>query len=209
MAAVVAELKSLKEDDWMGLCIDDTASIVYHPNLNVILVFTRVGEVRVLDVNSGLILHSCSLAGEECQSPRARFLPDQDKVLFWNQAGTLGLRGDYNGVLLLDTILQTPILQTDDTVKVELLLSEALLFLASIQSLEQQGLENTADITNELNLKIGEAQQNTKKGIKAQRVSDLTCINCCCLLFVDFKCRTKQKKKSISIPQIRVKGPIK
>lgn len=88
--------------------------------------------------------------------------------MFWNN-GTLGLRGDYNGVLLLDTILQTPIVQADDTVRVELLLSEALLFLQSIQSLEQQGLENTADVTNELNLKIGEAQQNSKKGIKAQR----------------------------------------
>lgn len=89
-------------------------------------------------------------------------------MLFWNNA-TLGLRGDYNGVLLLDTILQTPIVQADDTIRVELLLSEAMLFLQSIQSLEQQGLENTADVTNELVLKIEEARQNNKKGIKAQR----------------------------------------
>lgn len=167
----MADAKYLKEDDYLSVS-DDTASIVYHPNLNVILVFTQSGEVRVLDVNSGIILHSCSLAGDECQAPRAKYLPDQDKVLFWNQSGTLGLRGDYNGVLLLDTILQTPICQADDTVKVELLLSEAVLLLQCIQSLEQQGLENTTDVINELNMKISEAQQNNKKGIKAQRVSD-------------------------------------
>lgn len=102
------------------------------------------------------------------QLPKAKFLPEQEKVLFWNNA-TLGLRGDYNGVLLLDTVLQTPITQTDDMIRLELLLSEAMLFLQSIQSLEQQGLENTADVTNELALKIEEARQNNKKGIKAQR----------------------------------------
>lgn len=100
--------------------------------------------------------------------PRAKYLPDQDKVLFWNN-GTLGLRGDYNQVLLLDTILQTPIVQTDDIVRIELILSEAVLFLQSIQSLEQQGLENTSDVINELKLRISEAQKVTKKGVKAQR----------------------------------------
>lgn len=100
--------------------------------------------------------------------PHAKYLPEQDKVLFWNN-GTLGLRGDYNQVLLLDTILQTPIVQTDEMIRIELILSEAVLFLQSIQSLEQQGLENTSDVINELKLKIGEAQQVVKKGVKAQR----------------------------------------
>jgi len=83
----------------------------------------------------------------------------------------VGLRSDYNGVLLLDTILQSPIVNADDTVKVELLLSEAVLLQ---QSLEQQGVENSADVINELVLKIGEAQQRAKKGIKAQKVNAIT-----------------------------------
>lgn len=34
------------------------------------------------------------------------------------------MRSDYNGVLLLDTILQIPVSKADDVVKLELLLSE-------------------------------------------------------------------------------------
>lgn len=82
----------------------------------------------------------------------------------------MGLRSDYNGVLLLDTILQAPINNTDSCIKIELLLSEGLLLHQSLVSLEQQGVENSADVTNELYQKITEAQQRAKKGIKAQKV---------------------------------------
>ena len=83
----------------------------------------------------------------------------------------MGLRCDYNGVLLLDTILQTPITNTDNSVKIELLLSEAELLRQSLTSLEQQqGVENSTDVINELIQKIFEAQRRVKKGIKAQKV---------------------------------------
>lgn len=39
----------------------------------------------------------------------------------------MGLRSDYSGVLLLDSILQTPVNQTQQTVRVELPLSEVCL----------------------------------------------------------------------------------
>ncbi|XP_062534016.1 baculoviral IAP repeat-containing protein 6 isoform X2 [Armigeres subalbatus] len=155
----------LKEDGYLNV---DTESvrIVYHPFLNVILVFTRDGEVKVLDVNSGVILQSYRVSDD--LPAQCRYLPDQDKILFWN-GRNVSLRGDYNGVLLLDTILQAPVSQADDTIRIELLLSEAVLFLQCLQNLEQHGLENTADVTNELTLKIGEAQQHAKRGIKAQK----------------------------------------
>lgn len=99
-------------------------------------------------------------------------MPKQNRVLFWDSQN-IGMRGDYNGVLLLDTILQTPVSQSDDIVKVEMLLTDAVLFLQSLQTLEEHGLENTAeaDVTNELILKIDEAHALNKKGIKAQKVS--------------------------------------
>lgn len=59
----MADAKYLKEDDYLNVS-EDTCNIIYHPNLNVILLFTKSGDVKVLDVNSGLILHSCSLLGE-------------------------------------------------------------------------------------------------------------------------------------------------
>ncbi|XP_053681780.1 baculoviral IAP repeat-containing protein 6 isoform X2 [Sabethes cyaneus] len=155
----------LKEDGYLNV---DTESvrIVYHPFLNVILVFTQLGEVKVLDVNSGVILQSYQISSNH--PPRCRYLPDQDKILFWNDSN-ISMRGDYNGVLLLDTILQAPIAQADDSIRIEFLLSEAVLFLQCLQNLEQHGLENTADVTNELTLRIGEAQQHAKRGIKAQK----------------------------------------
>jgi baculoviral IAP repeat-containing protein 6 (apollon) len=97
-----------------------------------------------------------------------KYLTEHDKILFWD-TDNLGLRSDYNGVLLLDTILQAPLANTDHTIKIELLLSEAVLLHQSLVLLEQQGVENSADVINELLQKIGEAQQRAKKGIKAQK----------------------------------------
>lgn len=114
------------------------------------------------------------LESQNKQSPiSGKYLTEFDKVLFWNDEN-LGLRSAYpvpnNGVLLLDTILQAPLISTDSTVKIEILLSEAVLLHHSLIALEQQGVENSVDVTNELVQKIGEAQQRTKKGIKAQKV---------------------------------------
>lgn len=64
----MADAKFLKEDDYLNTSID-AVSIVYHPNLNVILVFSESGDVRVIDVNSGGVLHSCSLRGK-CESQK-------------------------------------------------------------------------------------------------------------------------------------------
>lgn len=95
-------------------------------------------------------------------------MPEHDRILFWNNEN-IGLRSDYNGVLLLDTILQAPLTNTENVVKIELLLTEAVLMHQSLELLEQNGVENSADVINELVQKIGEAQQRAKKGIKAQK----------------------------------------
>lgn len=99
-------------------------------------------------------------------------MPLQEKILFWDEKN-IGLRGDYNGVLLLDTILQPPVKQNEDMIKLELLLSEAMIFQTSLKNLEKEGLECPTDVSNELLEKIKNVQANTKKGIKAQRVSFL------------------------------------
>lgn len=51
----------LKEDGYLNVNTEAT-NIIYHSNLYVVLVFTRKNEVKVLDINSGVVLHSCSLA---------------------------------------------------------------------------------------------------------------------------------------------------
>lgn len=101
-----------------------------------------------------------------------RFMPLQEKILL-TDGQHIGFRSDYNGVLLLDTVLQPPLTQNDDIVGLEMLLSEAIIFQACIKDLEQEGLEGSTDVSNELLEKIRMAQQTIKKGIKAQRVCSL------------------------------------
>lgn len=78
---------------------------------------------------------------------------------------------DYNGVLLLDTILQAPIENNDDIIKIELLLSEAVIFQQTLLNLEDGGcgVEPSADVFTELSQKVKQAYSNAKKGIKAQK----------------------------------------
>ncbi|CRK88840.1 CLUMA_CG002660, isoform A [Clunio marinus] len=158
----------LKEDGYLAVndC-SDIHKIIFHPNLNVILIFTTT-TILTLDVNSGVVLQRVPAADSNNKTIKGKYLSEHDKILFWNSKN-LGLRSDYNGVLLLDTILQSPLSNTDHTIKIELLLSEAVLLHQSLVLLEQQGVENSADVINELVLKITEAQQRTKKGIKAQK----------------------------------------
>ncbi|XP_017867101.1 PREDICTED: baculoviral IAP repeat-containing protein 6 isoform X7 [Drosophila arizonae] len=151
-----------------GAPVFEIRNIVYHPHLNVLLAFGVNNLVKVLDVNSGVILQTYQLSTNADNLIHGRYMPLQDKILFWD-GHNLGLRGDYNGVLLLDTILQAPIGQNDDYIKLELILSEAIIFQNCINDLESEGLECPCDISNELTQKINQAQLNTKKGIKAQR----------------------------------------
>lgn len=99
---------------------------------------------------------------------KGKYLVDHDRILVWD-GDDLGLRSDYNGVLLLDTILQHPLVNTENAVKIELLLSEAVLLHQSLVMLEQQGVENSSDVITELSEKIAAAQKQSKKGIKAQK----------------------------------------
>jgi len=93
-----------------------------------------------------------------------------DKVLYTDGRG-IGIRSDYNGVLLLDTILQTPVSKSEDIIKLELLLSEATILLQCLQCVELPGVEHLLEVLQELSSKIVTAQANQKKGIKAQKVS--------------------------------------
>lgn len=63
------------------------------------------------------------LSAQENSKVICRYLTDQDRVLFCDGHG-IGVRSDYNGVLLLDTILQKPVASPRDVIKLELLLSE-------------------------------------------------------------------------------------
>jgi baculoviral IAP repeat-containing protein 6 len=79
----------------------------------------------------------------------------------------IGVRSDYNSVLLLDSILQKPVSDPKKEIKLELPLSEAIILKQSLTSANVSGIEH---VINELTDVILNAQKQSKKGIKAQKV---------------------------------------
>lgn len=65
----------------------------------------------------------CPLSAQDQNEITCRYIPGQDRVLFCD-GHAIGVRSDYNGVLLLDTILQKPVNNPKEYIKLELLLSE-------------------------------------------------------------------------------------
>ncbi|KAL5282756.1 BIRC6 family protein [Megaselia abdita] len=158
----------LKVDGFLDISVN-CKNIALHPILNVLLVFDDKNCVTVFDVNSGKVLQSCKISENNEKSITGRFMPLQGKILVHDWKN-LGFRSDYNGVLLLDTILQAPIENNDDIIKIELLLSEAVIFQQTLLNLEDGGgVEPSADVYTELSQKIKQAYSNAKKGIKAQK----------------------------------------
>lgn len=56
------EPSNLTQDGYLSV-ETNSKHIIYHPNLNTILVSTAAADVHVIDVNSGVILHKSSLSG--------------------------------------------------------------------------------------------------------------------------------------------------
>ncbi|XP_063984704.1 baculoviral IAP repeat-containing protein 6 isoform X2 [Diachasmimorpha longicaudata] len=158
----------LKEDGYLNVDTE-CKSIVYHPNLNVLLITTVDAQVYVFDVNYGGILQRSCLSGKPDGKLQGVYLAEGvDKVLYTDGRG-IGVRSDYNGVLLLDTILQTPVVKSEDVIKLELLLSEAILLHQCLRCVDLPGVDHVQDVLHELWNKIIAAQATQKKGIKAQK----------------------------------------
>ena len=92
-----------------------------------------------------------------------------DKILY-TDGTAIGVRADYNGVLLLDTILQRPVNKSEDSVKLEMLLSEAILLHHCLRSIELTGIDHVQEVLQELSTNIAYAKTSRQKGIKAQKV---------------------------------------
>ncbi|XP_049878015.1 baculoviral IAP repeat-containing protein 6 isoform X2 [Pectinophora gossypiella] len=162
----------LREDGYIRMNFPVT-SLTYHSNLNIILVKTDVGGVHVLDVNSGVILQSSCLSADDGGTLGVEYAAGADRVFVWDSSG-VGARTDYNGVLLLHTALQRPLpsSQPDKIIRIELVLSEAVLLYQCLQSLDVLSIEGLSDFINELKNSID--VEPVRKGVKAQKWSTVT-----------------------------------
>ncbi|XP_063222017.1 baculoviral IAP repeat-containing protein 6 isoform X2 [Bacillus rossius redtenbacheri] len=163
------EVWKLNEDGLINV-EPNCKSVIYHPNSNVIIAVKKSSEVIVVDVNSGVTLRRSSLSAKANSEIHGAYIPEYDKILF-TDGGRIGIRRDYSGVLLLDTILQTPVSRPEDVVRVELPLSEAVLLFNTMRSNELSGVEPKTEVMSELDKKIKEGMAVPKKGTKAQKWS--------------------------------------
>ncbi|XP_047537096.1 baculoviral IAP repeat-containing protein 6 [Vanessa atalanta] len=162
----------LREDGYIRMIFPVT-SLTYHSNLNIIIVTTDEGRVHVLDVNSGVILQSSCLSADDGGILGVEYASGADRVFVWDSSG-IGARTDYNGVLLLHTALQRPLFssQPDSHVKIELVLSEAVLLYQCVQSLDAHSIEGLTDFIKELKNALD--SKPVRKGVKAQKWSTVT-----------------------------------
>ncbi|RVE55239.1 hypothetical protein evm_000137 [Chilo suppressalis] len=162
----------LREDGYIRMNFPVT-SLTYHSNLNIILVKTDVGGVHVLDVNSGVILQSSCLSADDGGTLGVEYAAGADRVFVWDGSG-VGARTDYNGVLLLHTALQRPLKSSkpDKIIRIELVLSEAVLLYQCLQSLDAHSIDGLTDFINELKNSID--AEPVRKGVKAQKWSTVT-----------------------------------
>lgn len=157
----------LSEDGFLN-ADTESKSVICHPNLNVILLVTKSNELIVIDVNSGSVLQRSSLSAKWQGDVRGVYIPGTDKLLLTDGAA-VGVRSDYNGVLLLDTILQPPVQKSDDVVRLELLHTEAVLLQRCLKQFELRGVYQTAEVLQELTNRTKESQANPRKTIKSQK----------------------------------------
>ncbi|XP_054979501.1 baculoviral IAP repeat-containing protein 6 isoform X6 [Sorex araneus] len=128
-AAAGAEWLVLR-DGCMRCDADGLHSLSYHPALNAILAVTSRGTIKVIDGTSGATLQASALGAKPGGQVKCQYISAVDKVIFVDDYA-VGCRKDLNGILLLDTALQTPVSKQDDVVQLELPVTEAQQLLSA------------------------------------------------------------------------------
>ncbi|XP_056669227.1 baculoviral IAP repeat-containing protein 6 isoform X17 [Monodelphis domestica] len=117
-------------DGCMRCDADGLHSLSYHPALNAILAVTSRGTIKVIDGTSGATLQASALSAKPGGRVKCQYISAVDKVIFVDDYA-VGCRKDLNGILLLDTALQTPVSKQDDVVQLELPVTEAQQLLSA------------------------------------------------------------------------------
>ncbi|CAL4125472.1 unnamed protein product, partial [Meganyctiphanes norvegica] len=159
------------------LCVTEEGSLelgggvvrlCFHQALNVLIVTSRTGQIRVLDPHSGLKLQDVSLLqpGDIDGSSLQCFYHGESNSVIVCGGRTVGLRRDHHGVLLLDTVLQTPVAAPEETVVVEMLLSEGIQLQQTLGSSELSNLDHGNEVRELLELGIKQHQATSRSNPK-------------------------------------------
>ncbi|OWF45700.1 baculoviral IAP repeat-containing protein 6-like isoform X2 [Mizuhopecten yessoensis] len=147
---------------------EPASDVTYHSALNSIIVSTKEPSVKIYDVASGAILQKSSLSAQGKDAVKCMYISGKDRILFCDQNG-VGVRSDLRGMILLDTALQPPVFKTEDLVRVEIPLVEAIQLLKSLVSAELPGVDHVDDTVKELEKRIEFVQESTKGNLKTSK----------------------------------------
>ncbi|GCB61656.1 dual E2 ubiquitin-conjugating enzyme/E3 ubiquitin-protein ligase BIRC6 isoform X1 [Scyliorhinus torazame] len=168
------------ESDWLLTrdgclsCEEGLRSLAYHPSLNAILAVTNRCTVKVIDGTSGTVLQVSRLNAKPGGQVRCQYFPAVDKVVFVDDYA-VGCRKDLNGILLLDTALQTPVSKQDDVVQLELPVTEAQQLLsACMEKVEVSYIEGYDQFISQLKDGLQNTSHETAANHKVAKWATVT-----------------------------------
>ncbi|KAK2707697.1 hypothetical protein QYM36_015405, partial [Artemia franciscana] len=145
-------------------------SIVYHKSLNVLLATSDNGKVLVYDRSGIHLLHSADISppkvGSHVPNDTTLVSLPGSAAIFAVSGQIVGLRHDTGGVLLLETILQTPVEGKEDEVQIELQTTEALQLLSWLTQMDLSQKSKTNEWKNKLVAVIKEQTSSEATSLK-------------------------------------------
>ncbi|XP_048457416.1 baculoviral IAP repeat-containing protein 6-like [Rhincodon typus] len=179
-AAAAAGAAAQSDSDWLLTrdgclsCEEGLRSLAYHPSLNAILAVTNRSTVKVIDGTSGAVLQVSRLNAKPGGQVRCQYFPAVDKVVFVDDYA-VGCRKDLNGILLLDTALQTPVSKQDDVVQLELPVTEAQQLLsACLEKVEVSYIEGYDQFISQLKDGLQNTSHETAANHKVAKWATVT-----------------------------------
>ncbi|KAK7067356.1 hypothetical protein SK128_014936 [Halocaridina rubra] len=140
----LADSLGLLEDGFIELG-DSIEGLCFHQALNVFLVTTKDAKIRVYDPHSALKLSDVQLHGDVKHNVLCVYHGESNSVVVCG-GRTVGMRRDHHGVLLLDTVLQAPVAAPEETVTVEMLLSEGIQLQQTLGLSELSNIDHASEV---------------------------------------------------------------
>ncbi|XP_069180397.1 baculoviral IAP repeat-containing protein 6 isoform X6 [Procambarus clarkii] len=164
-----------------SLCLEEDGAIelgesieglCFHQALNVLLVTTTDGRIRVFDPHSSLKLSDVHLHGDGKNNLVCVYHGESNSVVVCG-GRTVGMRRDHHGVLLLGTVLQAPVAAPEETVIVEMLLSEGIQLQQTLAFGELSNIDHAAEVQEVLAQGIAAHQAQSRINPKLAKWSTL------------------------------------
>nr|XP_039261725.1 baculoviral IAP repeat-containing protein 6-like [Styela clava] len=128
----------MDEETWFSFCDDSVPhagameQLEYHASLNAVLGITKENTIKIFDENSGVTLQQVIHGTKPKKRLKCCYHKSKRSVAI-TDSQSVGYRFDNNGILLINTALQTPVSANTDAVILELPISDARLLTNFIQ----------------------------------------------------------------------------